>query len=192
METEGRKLLEVINEHGEIPAKELLQYVPRKSDDYRDFYLAANLMHAGYFDYNAGSERHSNPLGESSRETAMIFAQIMLPKGKSFTVNGCPRESWHNFPVVAFSTAKGFLKLEEISETERKEARERSTKRKDYFMSLLTGIVVALFASWVFHYYALERAKEVGALNKSFNDHPSGWTSKSFAFSGPLTKRYKP
>ncbi len=168
MDRVARNLLEAINNNGEMPAKDLLGIVPRRTNDYRDFFVAANLMHAGFFDFDAGSEEHTNSLGITSQETAIIFAQIMLPKGESFEINECPRDSWHDLPVKAFSTAKGFLKLEEIIEAEKRESRDRNIKRKDYFMSILTGIIVAILASWLFHYFALERS-EVVTPNKQLN-----------------------
>jgi hypothetical protein len=99
----------------------------------------------------------------------MIFAQILLPEGESFEINGCTRESWHDFPVKVFSTAKGFLKLEEILEAEKRELRERKLKRKDYIMAIFTGVLVAVVSSWL-QYFALERS---GATtpSKQFNQN---------------------
>ena len=168
MDLDARNLLEAINSEGEMPAKDLLALVPRRTNDYRDFFVAANLMHAGYFDFDAGTEKHTNPLGANSQETAINFAQIMLPEGESFEINGCPRNSWHDFPVKAFSTAKGYLKLEEVIEDEKREEKDRRQKRKDYFMSILTGIIVAVVASWLFHHFALERS-EATTPNKQLN-----------------------
>ncbi|NOZ52917.1 MAG: hypothetical protein GXP08_07195 [Gammaproteobacteria bacterium] len=158
MDEVARKLIKTINANGELPAKDFLRIVPRQTNDYRDYFIAANLMHAGYFDFDVGNDKHTNPLGETSQETAIMFAQIMLPKGESFEINGCPRDSWHDFPVNVFSTARGFLKLEEIIDAEQREKKEHKSKRKDYFMAIFTGILAAVLSSVLFNYYALERS----------------------------------
>ena len=165
---DARNLLDTINRNGEMPAKDLLGLVPRRKNDYRDFFVAANLMHAGYFDFNAGTEKCTNSLGVTSRDTAINFAQIMLPEGESFEINGCSRNSWHDFHVKAFSTAKGFLKLEEIREAETREIRDQNQKHKDYLMAILTGILIVILSSWLFHYFSMERSK-VTTPNKQLN-----------------------
>src|SRR5436189_4481572 len=98
-------------------------------------------------------------LGADTRESAIMFCQLALPKGESFEIYNCPRESWHDFPCIIFLTAEGYLRLDEL---ERRKT-ERRRKRMDYFVSLIVAVLVALISSYLTHLYATRRAETESA-----------------------------
>jgi hypothetical protein len=153
MEKASRRLLEKLNEHGEMRAQEFLQHVERSRNDYADFYMAANLMHAGYFDLDAGTDDPGNSFGANTRETAIQFCQLMLPEGGSFKIYGCSRESWSRMEVTVFSTAKGFLKLQQLREQERHERREDRKTRQGYWVAVLVAVLAATLSGWASSYF---------------------------------------
>ncbi len=160
-------------------AQEFLAHVPRQRGDYLDFYPAAALLHANYISTDLESDRSGKTiegkLGFNTHETAVMLCQLILPPGESFQINHCPRDSWHNFPVMMFMTAEGYLRLDELEQRRV----ERNRKRMDYFVSLAVAVLVALLSSYLAHYYAskrlqLERSHHPSATQRSPTVQPSG------------------
>ena len=167
----SKELLETAASAGELSAFEFLEKIPRTFGNYKDFYQAAALLHAGYISTDSTTdsqgEKKRGTLGIDTKETAVFLQQLVLPKGESFEINGCPRDSAAGFPVRFFITAKGYLKLEEIIEREA----SKKQKRIDYAVSLLVAIIAVIVSSFLFHYFALQRTPENRIPTKSQVKH---------------------
>ena len=116
-----RTLLELIATHGEMRGQDIVKHVRRDRGDYTDFYPLAGLMHAGFVACDTsfeatGQPKLPNSLGPTTLDAAVAFCQMSLPAGESFTIEGCPRESWHDFAVRIFLTGPGYLKLDALRE----------------------------------------------------------------------------
>jgi hypothetical protein len=150
-------ILKILASQGEMKAQELLVYVPRVRGDYFDFYPVAALLHAGYISTDSTSETSGKivegTLGRHAHETAVMLCQLALPSGKSFEIDKCPRDSWHDFPLRMFMTSEGYLRLDELEQRRI----ERKRKRTDYFVSLGVAILAAVLSSSLAHYFASKR-----------------------------------
>lgn len=97
-------------------AQEFLSNVPRIRGDYVDFYPVAALLHAGYVSTDSttesGKKKVEGQLGLNTKDTAVSLCQLTLKPGDSFQIDGCPRDSTHDFPLNVFITAEGYLRLD--------------------------------------------------------------------------------
>ncbi len=125
------ELLKSLAVAGEMPAQEWLRHVPRRLGNYRDFYAAAALLHGRLA--QANSVNDGGLFGETTQQTAEGFCQLMLKPGDSFMVDGCARESWHDFEVAIFITAEGLLRLDEL---------ERRRQDREFAMRLAIGAAI--------------------------------------------------
>ena len=166
-------LLEILAAHGEMKAQDFLAHVPRRSNDYLDFYPAAALLHAGYVSTDSttetGGTKVRGTLGLTMQDTAVFLCQLILPPGESFQINNCPRDSAYNFPVKMFMTADGYLRLDEL---ERRRT-ERRRKRNDYIVSLTVAVLVALISSYLAHYFAVIRSQAERTQQTNVSASPS-------------------
>lgn len=143
-----RFLLELIAEHGEMRGQDLVTHVCRLRGDYTDFYPLAGLMHAGFVACDTtfkppGQPELLNSLGSSTQDAAIAFAQLALPAGEAFQIEGCVRESWHDFPIRFFLTGPGYLKLDLL----REQTDEVVRKRRDHWIALGIAIVAAIVSA---------------------------------------------
>ena len=140
----NEQLLRSLASRGEMPGRDLALLVDRVRHDYTDFYGLAAMLQAGYIATDASTEQQGRTehgaLGFDTQGIAVSLCQLALPAGESFRFNDCPRESWHNFPVKAFITSKGLLKLEELDQL----ATARRQKRFDYWFAVGIAILAAV------------------------------------------------
>jgi hypothetical protein len=153
-------LLKLLAAEGEMKAQDFLTHVKRNRGDYLDFYPIAALLHAGYITTDSVTstgrgQEVVGKLGGNLQDTAVFLCQLMLPPDESFQINGCLRDSAHNFPVQMFMTAEGYLRLDELE----KRRIERKRKRIDYIVSLAIAVLVALLSSYLAHYFAVKRSQ---------------------------------
>lgn len=140
-----REYLDLIARYGEMRGQDVVKHVVRTRGDYTDFYELAGLMHAGFIACDTTVQmpeqpKQFNSLGPATIDAAIALAQLALPRGESFHIENCLRESWHDFPVRIFLTGAGYLKLDELA----KEEDDVRRMRHGYWIALGIAVVTSI------------------------------------------------